>query len=410
MSTDTKGTQVATGGAAGITLSGDGRYLAFSSPAYNLVESDTNGAADMFVRDRQTGDLIRVSVNSAGVQGNANSASGMISAAGRYVAFVSSATNLVAGDTNGTADLFVHDLQTGQTTRVNLGSTGQQSNGSLPASTSISADGRYITWNTNSTNLVPADTTPDTDVYVRDTVAGTTALVSVSSAGVKGNGDSSAPSISADGRYITFSSLAGNLVAGDTNGTSDLFLHDMQTGQTMRVNVNNNGDQAVGAQPTTAALSADGRYVVWSSVATNLVAGDTNASRDVFRRDLVSGVTTRVNVTPAGGQSAGDLAAFTIRVTVSADGRYVSFNSAATDLVAGDTNNTADAFVRDMVAGQTTRVNVGNAGEQSNGTATAQAPVMSDDGRYVAWSSNATNLVAVDQNGTLSDVFLRRLL
>jgi Tol biopolymer transport system component len=410
MSTDTKGTQVATGGAAGITLSGDGRYLAFSSPAYNLVESDTNGAADMFVRDRQTGDLIRVSVNSAGVQGNANSASGMISAAGRYVAFVSSATNLVAGDTNGTADLFVHDLQTGQTTRVNLGSTGQQSNGSLPASPSISADGRYITWNTNSTNLVPADTTPDTDVYVRDTVAGTTALVSVSSAGVKGNGDSSAPSISADGRYITFSSLAGNLVAGDTNGTSDLFLHDMQTGQTMRVNVNNNGDQAVGAQPTTAALSADGRYVVWSSVATNLVAGDTNASRDVFRRDLVSGVTTRVNVTPAGGQSAGDLAAFTIRVTVSADGRYVSFNSAATDLVAGDTNNTADAFVRDMVAGQTTRVNVGNAGEQSNGTATAQAPVMSDDGRYVAWSSNATNLVAVDQNGTLSDVFLRRLL
>ncbi len=410
MSTDTKGTQVATGGAAGITLSGDGRYLAFSSPAYNLVESDTNSAADMFVRDRQTGDLIRVSVNSAGVQGNANSASGMISADGRYVAFVSSATNLVAGDTNGTADLFVHDLQTGQTTRVNLGSTGQQSNGSLPASPSISADGRYITWNTNSTNLVPADTTPDTDVYVRDTVAGTTALVSVSSAGVKGNGDSSAPSISADGRYITFSSLAGNLVAGDTNGTSDLFLHDMQTGQTMRVNVNNNGDQAVGAQPTTAALSADGRYVVWSSVATNLVAGDTNASRDVFRRDLVSGVTTRVNVTPAGGQSAGDLAAFTIRVTVSADGRYVSFNSAATDLVAGDTNNTADAFVRDMVAGQTTRVNVGNAGEQSNGTATAQAPVMSDDGRYVAWSSNATNLVAVDQNGTLSDVFLRRLL
>jgi len=133
MSTDTKGTQVATGGAAGITLSGDGRYLAFSSPAYNLVESDTNGAADMFVRDRQTGDLIRVSVNSAGVQGNANSASGMISADGRYVAFVSSATNLVAGDTNGTADLFVHDLQTGQTTRVNLGSTGQQSNGSLPA-------------------------------------------------------------------------------------------------------------------------------------------------------------------------------------------------------------------------------------------------------------------------------------
>ena len=410
MSTDTKGTQVATGGAAGITLSGDGRYLAFSSPAYNLVESDTNSAADMFVRDRQTGDLIRVSVNSAGVQGNANSASGMISADGRYVAVVSSATNLVAGDTNGTADLFVHDLQTGQTTRVNLGSTGQQSNGSLPASPSISADGRYITWNTNSTNLVPADTTPDTDVYVRDTVAGTTALVSVSSAGVKGNGDSSAPSISADGRYITFSSLAGNLVAGDTNGTSDLFLHDMQTGQTMRVNVNNNGDQAVGAQPTTAALSADGRYVVWSSVATNLVAGDTNASRDVFRRDLVSGVTTRVNVTPAGGQSAGDLAAFTIRVTVSADGRYVSFNSAATDLVAGDTNNTADAFVRDMVAGQTTRVNVGNAGEQSNGTATAQAPVMSDDGRYVAWSSNATNLVAVDQNGTLSDVFLRRLL
>ena len=410
MSTDTKGTQVATGGAAGITLSGDGRYLAFSSPAYNLVESDTNSAADMFVRDRQTGDLIRVSVNSAGVQGNANSASGMISADGRYVAFVSSATNLVAGDTNGTADLFVHDLQTGQTTRVNLGSTGQQSNGSLPASPSISADGRYITWNTNSTNLVPADTTPDTDVYVRDTVAGTTALVSVSSAGVKGNGDSSAPSISADGRYITFSSLAGNLVAGDTNGTSDLFLHDMQTGQTMRVNVNNNGDQAVGAQPTTAALSADGRYVVWSSVATNLVAGDTNASRDVFRRDLVSGVTTRVNVTPAGGQSAGDLAAFTIRVTVSADGRYVSFNSAATDLVAGDTNDTADAFVRDMVAGQTTRVNVGNAGEQSNGTATAQAPVMSDDGRYVAWSSNATNLVAVDQNGTLSDVFLRRLL
>jgi archaellum component FlaF (FlaF/FlaG flagellin family) len=205
------------------SVSADGRYVAFSSLADNLVAGDTNGVVDVFVRDRVTGITDRVSVSGAGEQGNDWSNWPSISADGRYVAFMSTANNLVAGDTNGSWDVFVRDRVSGETERVNVSSAGAEANGPSGYSV-ISADGRYVAFMSDATNLVPGDTNGRADVFVRDRMAGETQRVSVSSAGVEADGRSDENSISADGRYVAFGSRASNLVPGDTNGTRDIFV------------------------------------------------------------------------------------------------------------------------------------------------------------------------------------------
>lgn len=209
------------------SISADGRYIAFGSDATNLVTGGTNGNWDVFVRDRQLGTTELVSSDSGGVQGNGDSYGfdGSISADGRCVAFVSTASNLVPGDTNGITDVFVHDRQTGATERVSVTSAGAQVSGAID-NASISADGRYVAFDSSASNLVPGDTNASRDIFVHDRVSGMTERVSVDSGGGEGNNHSHYALISADGRYVSFYSEASNLVAGDTNACRDVFVHD----------------------------------------------------------------------------------------------------------------------------------------------------------------------------------------
>jgi Tol biopolymer transport system component len=384
------------GPSAAPAISAEGRFVVFSSSASNLVPGDTNGHIDVFVRDRDSGTTERVSVSSAGEQGNSISGMPAISADGRYVAFWSQAYNLVPGDTNGYPDVFVRDRVSGTTQRVSMSSAGEQGNyDSLWPS--ISADGRFVAFMSQASNLVPGDT-GYYDVFVRDRVSGTTERVSVSSAGEQGNGPSSDPAISADGRFVVFSSSASNLVPGDTNGHIDVFVRDQVSGTTERASVSSAGEQA-SYYSRDPAISADGRYVAFWSQAYNLVPGDTDGYNDVFVRDRVSGTTERVSVSTAGEQASYD----SWYPAISADGRFVIFSSLASNLVPADTGYD-DVFVRDRVSGTTERVSVTSAGEQGDGP--SSDPAISADGRFVVFSSWASNLVPGDTNANC-DVFLR---
>jgi Tol biopolymer transport system component len=289
------------------SVSGDGRFVAFHSGATNLVPGDTNGVVDVFVRDRQTQTTTRASVDSSGIGGNGDSYDPSLSADGRYVAFWSYASNLVSGDTGAYYDVFVHDQQTGATIRVSVDSSGAQANQSsyFP---SISATGRYVAFESTASNLVADDTNGRDDIFVRDIQAGTTQRVSLDSSGVEANDGSYCPAISGDGRYVAFESSATNLVTGDTNGRDDIFVHDCQAGPTVRISVSSSGGQAnnysgdLGIRRSSA-ISADGRYVSFQSMASNLVTGDNNGKQDVFVRDSQLGTTTRVTIASSGVQA-----------------------------------------------------------------------------------------------------------
>ena len=382
------------------TISGDGRYVAFDSLATNLVVGDTNGYSDVFVHDREIGETTRVSVASDGTQGDYSSVIPSISADGRYVVFYSPATNLVIGDTNGFSDAFVHDRETGETTRVSVASDGTQGNG-FSSGPSVSADGRYVAFASNATNLVEGGTNGYENIFVHDRVTELTTLVSVASDGTQGDYSSVIPSISADGRYVAFFSWATNLVAGDTNGFEEIFVHDRVTGKTTRVSVASDGTQgnSISNSPS---ISADGRYVAFDSVSTNLVVGDTNGSWDIFVHDRVTVETTRVSVA-SDGTEGNDSSGLYMGTTISGDGRYVAFYSDASNLVLGDTNGYGDIFVHDRVTGDTTRVSV--ASDETQGDGDSRWPSISADGRYVAFDSYASNLVVGDTNGSW-DIFV----
>ena len=284
------------------SISGDGRFVAFASNATNLVAGDSNGVSDIFVHDRQTGATTRVSVDSAGNQSNAASWDPSVSADGRYVAFVSSASNLVAGDTNGVSDVFVHDRQTGITARVSLNSSGNQGNGQS-LDPSITADGRFVAFASQASNLVTGDSNGAFDVFLRDRQTGATTRLSVNSADKQGNGDSRRLAISAAGRYVVFMSRATNLAAGDTNTAEDAFVHDRQTGQTTRLSVDNAGSQ-VDEQISPPSISGDGRFVAFCALV--------DWSYHLFLRDRQTGQVSRFEH----GQ----------RPFLSADGRFVAFD------------------------------------------------------------------------------------
>jgi len=392
----------ATGQSGTSRLSADGRFVCFWSEAADLVGSDTNAAWDVFRRDRLTGQVLRVSVDSSGTQGNGAAQAPRISSDGRYVAFTSEASNLVASDTNGVADAFVHDCVTGATQRVNVDSSGAEANGHGVVQ-SISADGTKILFLSNATNLV-ATSVSWPQLYLHDTTTGVTTIVSVSTSGAAANPgtvSSMTGTISADGTKVAFDSFAANLVAGDTNGTHDVFLRDLAAGTTVRVSVSSAGAQGTSGSGGPS-LSADGSVVTFYSLASNLVAGDTNGTYDQFVRDLGTGTTTLVSVSSAGGQGSGTSLGIT-DAAISADGRHVVFRSDATDLVAGDTNGASDVFVHDRLTATTLRASLTSAGAESLGSS---APItISADGRFVTFTGDADDLTAGDANG-LSDVFV----
>jgi Mg-chelatase subunit ChlD len=323
-------------------ISKDGRYVTFRSQANNLVSGDTNGTAwDIFVKDLQTGAVERVSVSSAGAQANGASQNPLISADGRFVAFRSSATNLVSGDTNGQPDVFVRDRQTTTTTRVSVATGGGQATGGVSDDPAISDDGRYVAFQSDATNVVAGDTNAKTDIFRHDRQTNTTIRVSVGTAGAQSNGVSTDPALSGDGSRVVWESIATNLVIGDTNGKEDVFVRLIGTGETIRVSVSSAGAQATSGS-NDASLSTGGTKVAFYSTSTNLVSGDTNSRGDVFTRDLTASITERASLTAAGGQVNEASSA----PWLSGDGSAVAFSSVGTNVVPEDTDSTSDVYVR----------------------------------------------------------------
>ena len=385
-------------------LSGNGRFMAFRSQASDLVPGDIN-AAEVFVFDREDSSVERVSVTSGGTQFTNGLADGpSISDDGRYVTFYSDATDLVPGDTNNHTDVFLRDRQTGTTTRISVNSTGTQVNGESRAP-AISGDGLFVAFLSDAPDLVANDSNNSTDVFVRDLVANLTTRVSVATGGGQAIGgtedfDPWAPSLalSNDGRYVFFSSHKTDLVAADGNGQGDVFRHDRQTGTTIRVSVASGGGESNG-QSISPAVSGDGRYVAFASLATNLVADDTNSVIDVFLHDITLGVTSRVSVVGHGGEILLPSAS----PSISGDGRYVAFESFDDRIAPTDSNLYFDVYVRDRQTATTHWVSVSAAGAQGNGN--ALYPALSDDGAFVGYLSWASTLVPNDTNFT-HDVFV----
>ena len=410
------------------SVNGNGLVVAFDSAATNLVGGDTNGAVDVFVRDRTSGRTQRISVSSKGKQANGSSTGPAVSGDGHLVAFASGASNLVPGDSNGVSDIFVNDRVTGETTRVSVAADGTQGNANSIGTAAISADGRFVAFTSDASNLVPQPASLR-HIYVKELVTGAIERVSVDSAGNPAQGFvASSPSISGDGRFVAFASGASNLVPGDTNGHTDVFVHDRQTGATVRVSVDSTGGQS-NDESLRPDISTGGRFVTFDSAASNLVPGDTNGVPDVFVHDLITGATDRVSVDSAGIQANDQSVGPGIRggsafgARISGDGRLVAFDSIATNLVADDTNTCQpfylttpgqcpDVFVHDRQTGATTRVSVDSAGTQADGASTD--PDISADGSTTAFFSAATNLVPGDTNtcggfpnpGECPDVFV----
>jgi subtilisin-like proprotein convertase family protein len=308
------------------------------------------------------------------------------------------ASNSYAVGTNSNATVTIaDDDNSGETQRISVASDGTQGNidSFNPA---MSSNGRYIAFSSNADNLVPGDTNGFRDIFVYDRQTAQTARVSIASDGTQADGNSDyTSSISADGRYVAFSSAATNLVAGDTNGMSDIFVHDRQTGQTTRVNIMTDGNTIDNSVKPS--ISADGRYIAFTAT---LGVGtlDTGLSFEnhVFLHDRQMNQTVWITENKGQSHQGGD-------ASISADGRYVTFDSSSPDFVAGDTNNHSDVFLYDRITDQVSRVSVDSNGMEVDGG--SYQSKISADGRYVAFTSWATNLAPGDANGVSgNDIFV----
>ncbi len=343
-----------------------------------------------------SGCVARVSVASDGSESNGSSLGASVSANGRFMAFVSYGSNLVPGDTNARPDIFVRDVFTGTTSRVSVSSTGEEANHES-WQPSISDDGRYIAFRSLASNLVSGDTA-GYDAFVHDRLTSTTIRASVTPEGGQADGSSYGTSISADGSTLVFESEASNLVADDTNDRRDVFARDLLNGTTTRVSVSSTDEQGDNGSYE-ATVSADGSIVAFASHATNLVAGDINAQNDIFVHDRSTAMTTMVSVSSDGDQT------FEVNgsddASISASGRYVAFATRGHELVPGDLNWNDDVFVHDRDSATTTLVSIEADGTQGNGF--SASPTMSADGSHIAFVSGAN--FDTDTNGR-ADVFI----
>ena len=387
----------------GASISADGRFVAFHSSATNLVDGDTNGTADVFIHDRLTHETTRVSVSSDGEEANGWSEFPSISANGRFVAFGSWASNLVDGDNNNVDDIFVHDRQTGETTRVNVNSNGTEANATSYSSTvppgrlMISSDGRFVVFTSLASNLVARDYNAVRDAFVHDRQTGLTTRVSLRSDGSEANGPTVNVCISANGRFVAFAASADNLVDGDENEYTDIFVHDRQTGETTRVNVSSDGAEAerYSSHPS---ISSDGRFVAFASDAGNLIGLDTEYINYIMMHDRQTSETRSVT----------DWSTFygSELPSISADGRFVAFKTYIWDQRDDDDQTLAyNVFVHDRLTGETTCASVPTDGNRVSGWHTLGLSI-SANGRYVTFSSNSSKFVDSDTNETF-DVFVR---
>lgn len=398
---------VANGASADPVVSGSGRYVAFDSTATNLGPTGAAGVRNVYVFDVLSGLRRLVSL---GIGGAANGDSTMpaISADGSTIAFQSNASNLVPGDSNGAGDVFVQRAG-GQIVSASVATRGAQANGpsSEPA---ISADGRYVAFVSSATNLVPGDKGQQPEIFLRDLVAGTTTRVSAGVGGADPDGPSSNPAISADGNVVSFDSAAGNLTMPQTAaGQSDVYAWTAPSGAIERVSVSTTGvrqNTSVRAPfHQVSSLSGDGRFVAFDSDADNLVAGDLNKSTDVFVRDRVRRTTTLESENNAGFEGNND----SFEPAITPDGRFVAFESFARNLAPGG-GPRENVFVRDIQLNTTSVIDVAPAGASPTAEQVKellQRPAISADGSVAAFSSTALNLTH-DSLGT-ENVFLRLL-
>lgn len=379
------------------TVSSDGRYVAFSSRATNLVPGDTNGVEDVFLRDRVAGTTQRVSVATGGIQANGTSAKPVVSDTGQYVVFSSRATNL-APDVNGSnLDIFVHDISTGTTDCASLTAGGDTGNGES-FYLDITPDGRFVVFHSAASDLVAGDTNGADDIFVRDRTSGTTERVSVSDTGAQLSGQSLFGRISDDGRYISFVSNAIGAVAAKTTNRFEVFVRDRVAGTTTRITRGIDGLEPNADSYSLPEITSNGRFVVFASWASNLVSGDTNGVYDLFRWDRTNNTLVRVNVAADGSEA--NARVFPEGFAVSSDGRFISFSTAASNLVAADTGGHRNVFRRDVPLSRTVLVSPGNAESRRSW--------LTSDGRRVVFESAASNLVADDTNMAF-DVFVRFL-
>jgi Tol biopolymer transport system component len=397
-SVDTGGSP-ANGGSGNASVSGDGQIVAFESNATSLTSSDRNAAMDVFVRDLRTFQTIRASVASDGSLGNRASRFPVLSQFGGFVAFESKASNLVSGDQNGKSDIFLRNLIAGITERVSVATGGAEANGDS-TSPALSGDERFVAFRSKASNLVAGDTNRKWDIFLRDRMTGVTVLASPGLGGVPANGDSAWPAISLDGRFVAFSSLASNLVAGDLNRRRDVFVFDAMTGMVERVSVPAAGGEALG-ESDAPSISGDGSRVVFASKAPNLAAGDLNGRWDVFLRDRITMQTTLLSAAPSGLAGAGDSQS----PAISADGGTVTFRTQAPDLTVGDTNGKWDVVIRDLDTGVFRRISVGFTGLPARGD--SRYPAIDVAGDTVVFESLARELVPGDLNSRW-DIFVFR--
>jgi Tol biopolymer transport system component len=403
----------ANAGSFGTDVSADGRFVTLVSFATNLSDADQDLVIDAFLRDMVTGatTLISRANGAAGAGGDDRTFIARVSGNGRYVAFDSNATNLSTVDDDTMADVFRRDTVTGATILVTR-EDGQDGTPAAGAAPSISADGRLITFQSQDDTLPGVGNPALLYLFVRDVDAGTTTLVSrpTGLGATTQDASSFVPVVAANGRFVAFESDADNLTAETVAADRNIFVRDLVANTTTLVSRAGGpaGDPANG-RSTDEAISADGRFVAFTSVAANLSTDDRDPLEDVFVRDTVAGTTTLVSRGTGAAGAPGDGAS--AEPSISADGRYVAFQSTATTFSDADADPVRDVFVRDLIANTTTLVSraAGPAGAGADTDTEAPLPRVSGDGRYVAFVSDADNLSALDDDA-VPDVFRRDVL
>jgi Tol biopolymer transport system component len=392
------------GGSIALSVSADGTRVAFVSFATNLDPADTAPfGSDVYVKDLVTGDITLASSSDTGIHANGESSGPSLSADGTTVAFTSFAANLDPADTDFELDVYVKDLTTGDISLASTSDSGVKGNGFSGRDAALSADGTRVAFASFATNLDPADTDTIADVYMKDLSTGDIALVSIGDSGIKANGHSGTPSISADGTIVTFPSLATNLGPDDSDSFSDIYVKDLSSGGLTLASTSDSGTKGNNdSSQNGSVLSGDGSKVAFVSYATNLDPADIDGAGDVYVKDLATGDIALASTSDSGVKSNSS----SFLASLSPDGSRVAFPSFATNLDPADTDTLDDIYVKDLASGDITLASTSASGSKGNGG--SFRPTLSEDGSRVAFSSDATNLSPFDTD-RITDVYLKEL-